>query len=275
MYKNQCLNLAKNVFEFTDLPTFLDISFINDVLLRDGSIAWFVDDVMGLLALPYVSVANLDVYGRPVKIQVIGQNGYSRILRRDEFVIMYDNLGRVPLMLDIIQYSERLALIKRTMDINIWQQRTPRHWKVPQEKELSLKRMLNQIDGMEETIVTYDDINLDDTTSVLNPAPYVSDKLDERFMQEWNEFLRLIGVANMSYVKRERNISDEVTAMQGGTIASRYSRYNARLQAIEEIKNKFNIEIGLRYYDNLPTNLKESEVIEDDDMESSVDTEVA
>ena len=114
MYLRQCLALAENVFEFVNLPKFIDTAYMNGVLLRQGSIAFFVDPVMGLLALPYETLGKLDVYNRPVGIKVFGVNGYTKILNKDEFVIMYDNNGRYPLWLDICQYAERLALDTRT-----------------------------------------------------------------------------------------------------------------------------------------------------------------
>lgn len=108
MYRRQLMTLAENVFEFDGLPEFIDTAYLNKNLLRKGSIAFFVDEVMGLLALPYFNLGSLDVYGRPNRIQVLSQNGYNRNLSRDEFVIMYDNNGRYPLWLDILQYAERL-----------------------------------------------------------------------------------------------------------------------------------------------------------------------
>ncbi len=114
MYKRQCLALAENVFEFVNMPKYIDTAYLNSCLLRRGSIAFFVDEVLGLLALPYVNLGKLDVYNRPVRIQAIGQNGYTKTLNQGEFVIMYDNNGRYPLYLDIVQYSERLALDTRT-----------------------------------------------------------------------------------------------------------------------------------------------------------------
>lgn len=113
MYRRQLLTLAENVFEFKNLPEFIDISYLNKQLLRKGCVAFFKDEVMGLLALPYTSIGMLDVYGRPTRIQVIAQNGYNRTLNKDEFVLMYDNNGRYPLWLDIKQYAERLALCTR------------------------------------------------------------------------------------------------------------------------------------------------------------------
>lgn len=286
MYKRQCLALAENVFEFPNMPEFIDTSYLNGVLLRQGSIAFFIDEAIGLLALPYSSMGTLDVYNRPRKIQVYGVNGYTKVLdNENDFVIMYDNNGRYPLWLDIVQYAERLALDSRTSDINIAQQKTPRFWKTKTEKAKSVRDLVNNVDGMCETVITYDNIDLDDTTLVLQPAPYVADKIQEHKDKLWNEFLRLIGVANLTVQKKERNISDEIKASQGGTIATRFNRFEPRKKAVDEINKKFsNITlldgrkalekpIEVKYYDGLPTTLdddikeenkEESEVKEDD-----------
>ena len=215
MYKRQCLTLAENVFEFKNLPNFIDVSFVNSVLVRHGSIAFFVDEIMGLLALPYINYGKLDVYNRPNQIQVYGQNGYNKVLNQDEFVIMYDNNGRYPIWLDILQYAERLALDTRTMDINIAQQKTPRFWKTKTGQEKSIRDMVNNVDGLENVVITYKEVDLDDTTLTLAPAPFVADKIDAHKDKIWNEFLRLIGIANMNFQKKERNIKDEVLASQG------------------------------------------------------------
>ena len=134
MYKRQMLALAQNVFEYEGLNPFIDVAFINAILVKNGSIAFFKDEVLGVIALPYTVIGSLDVYGRPLKIQVYGQNGYNRELNTDEFVIMYDNNGRYPIYLDIVQYATRIAQTVRTIDINICQQRTPRIFKTTEEK---------------------------------------------------------------------------------------------------------------------------------------------
>ena len=257
MYRRQLLTLAENVFEFINLPEFIDTAYLNKQLLRKGSVAFFKDEVMGLLALPYNNIGNLDVYGRPKTIQVIARNGYTRTLKQDEFVIMYDNNGRYPLWLDILQYTERLAMFTRVMDINIAQQKTSRFWKTKTENEKTIKDLVNNVDSFENTVITYKDIDLDDTTIVLQPAPYVSDKIDMQKDKTYNEFLRLIGIANLSYQKKERNISDEIQAMQGGTIASRYSRFEPRQKAIKMINEKFGTQIDVKYYDGVPSTEKE------------------
>lgn len=123
---------------------------------------------------------------------------------------------------------------------------------------------------------------LDDTQSVLSPAPFVADKIELHKEKIWNEFLRLIGVANMNFQKKERNIKDEVLASQGGTVASRFSRFEPRKKAIEEINKKFfglttldgtpvlEAPLEVKYYDGLPSSLDEfienSEEVENNDL---------
>ena len=254
MYFRQMLALAENVFEFEGLNKFIDVSYLNKSLLRKGSIAWFKDEVIGVIALPYRSLSTLDIYGRPKKIEVFSNsNGYHRILNKNEFVIMYDNNGRYPLYLDIAQMAERMALCVRTQDINIAQQKTPRVWKTNQDKVNSTKSLLNNIDANVESIVAHESEDLEDLECVLQPAPYVTDKIEQKIDKLWAEFFRLIGVANLQEQKRERVIQDEMIASQGGTIASRYSRYEPRANAIAKINKKFGSDISVKYYDGEPS----------------------
>ena len=262
MYRRQLMTLAENVFSYKNLPKFIDVAYMNKQLLRNGGIAFFKDELISdePIALPYTNIGKLDVYGRPTKIQVISRNGYSRTLKQDEFVIMYDNNGRYPLWMDILQYAERMAQCTRTIDINIAQQKTPRVWKTKQEKEKSIKDLINNVDGYENLVLTYQDIDLDDTQCIMSPAPYVADKIDLEKDKIYNEFLRLIGIANLSYQKKERNISDEIQAMQGGTIASRFSRFEPRKRAIDEINEKFGTNIEVEYYDGIPKSVEDFEM---------------
>lgn len=274
MYRRQCLTLAENVFEFKNLPNFIDTAYLNKILLREGAIVFFRDEVMGLVALPFNVLGTLDVYGRPNNLIAYSKNGYRRRLSKDEFVIMYDNNGRYPLILDILQYAERLALATRTIDINITQQRTPRFWKCKTENERTVRDIINNVDANPDTVLTYKDIDLDDIQIVLEPAPYVADKLNLDKEKIWNEFLRLIGIANTNFQKKERNIKDEVLASQGGTIASRFSRFEPRKKAVDEINKKFadilENPIEVNYYDGIPTSNETDDDVEGDDVEYDI-----
>ena len=81
---------------------------------------------------------------------------------------------------------------QRVMDINIQQQKTPRFWKTQTEKEKSVKDIVNNVDANENIVITYDNIDLNDTTLVLQPAPYIADKVDlnkDKISKETKEFL--------------------------------------------------------------------------------------
>ena len=76
LYLRKMLVLAENVFIFKNLPKGIDLAYMNKTLVRKGAIAFFYDEILDeVLALPFIVIGNKDLYDRPLKIQVIGQNG--------------------------------------------------------------------------------------------------------------------------------------------------------------------------------------------------------
>lgn len=264
MVFDDMIDLAENVYNFRKTPEYIDMGYVNQVLLINGSIAWFYDDVLkSVVALPYDVMGGWDIYGRPISIMARAKNGrFHKKLNQGEFIIMYDNTRRKSILPKIRQRAERISLSIRTQDINIVQQRTPRFWRTSKETEYTVKDMLNQVEGMVENVVAYDNINLDDLNVVGSPAPYIVDKLDLHLEKEWASFYRLIGITSIVEEKRERLITDEVSMGQGGTVASRYSRYTPRKEAIDKINKKWNLNIEIEYYDGVPTSQKEKEGVD-------------
>ena len=249
-YRDKMLMLALNVFQFKNINPFIDMSVVNTELLTTGSIAFFQDDVTKeLLALPYINVGALDFYGRPRAIMVRPFFGsYNRTLykERGEFVIMYDNEARLPLYPQIVEGAERMALIKRTIDINISNQMTNRWWKTTEEKERTLRNILEQVDSKVDTIITYDDLDLDETQQILNPAPFVADKLNEAKHEEWAEFLEVIGVTSLAVNKKERLITDEVES--NNHLINYYLNcfYKTRKKACDDINFKYGLDVEIK-----------------------------
>lgn len=272
-YQRRMCSMAENVLLIKNLPEIIDVGYVNEILLKRGSIVFFVDDVLGLLALPYTSISKRDIYNRPLVVQVKAKNGQTWQLSNEgaepEFVIMYDNQGHYPIFNEILQMSERLALCTRVQDVNVLNQKTARVWCTSEDKVASLKYMLNEVDGNESVVLSLDNDFLKDTNAILQPAPYVTDKIQEQKEKIWGEFLTLIGISNTtSFQKKERNITDEVKYSQGGTIVNRYSRFESRKKAIDMI-NKYFIDkhnsldgvdkiknLEVEFYDGLPTTLE-------------------
>ena len=274
--RRKMITLASNVLLFKDLeekaPN-IDQSYINKKLVYNGSIAWFMDDVLGLLALPYQTIGRPDLYGRPETIMVQGANGYHRTLSvsKGEAVIMYDNEGKYPLILDIVQDAERIALCKRVQDTNIAQQKTARVWLTSKDKEQTVKDLLNKVDGNVENVIAYDTLDINSVQGVLNPAPYITNDIDEHLEKLWEEFYSHIGISSVVINKKERLIKDEMRASQGGTIASRYVRFNSRKIALAKIKQKWGIDIELEFYDGIPTTIEDFNNYVDEEEEVIID----
>ena len=85
MYRRQMTTLAENVFEFVNMPEYIDIAYINRTLVFNGAIAFFYDDIWkSVIALPFDVVGNLDIYNRPLRIMARSANGrYYRKLSND------------------------------------------------------------------------------------------------------------------------------------------------------------------------------------------------
>lgn len=269
LYYNNLKMLAENVFIFEGFPDYIKLDRINRILVNSGKIAFCVDDVTGrLCALPVKSVNCLDIEDEPMAITA-GNNKYTRKLynvpgKEKQFVLMYDNTNKISLIPLINHYTMRLALANRIQDINIFHQKTPRIFKTTPSQELSLKSMLNNIDNMDETIITYKDIEINETNGVLLPVPYVADKIGEYKREIYNEFLSTIGVNSLTINKKERQIVDEVRAQQGGTTAFRYSRFAPRQEALKELEIAFptifqNSSLSVKYYDGVPTTEEEQD----------------
>ena len=89
--------------------------------------------------------------------------------------------------------------------------------------------------------------NPDDLTVLRTDAPFNAPGLYDLKVKIMNEYLTYLGISNINVQKKERMISDEVMRNMGGTIASRYSRLNARRQACEQINRMFGLNIDCQF----------------------------
>lgn len=268
MYRRQMFSITQNRIIYKGLNTNIYMPYVNKCLFNYGVVASFIDEVMGHLILPFQNVGNLDAYGRPTRIQCYGLNGYrSRILNREEYVLLYDTTMEYPLVYDVSIYAERMALDTRTMDINIGQQKTPRFITTSNENKMTVQNIVNNIDSFENEVIAFDNNYIENFNSILAPAPFVSDKIMEHRKEIWTEFLRFIGIANLSVQKKARLISDEVQLTQGGTLVGRQASSYPRDIWKKELLDKFGIEVDWMYYDGLKTDITEKE--EDDNYDLS------
>lgn len=246
-YYNRLVELSVSMFEWIDIPDTIDPRFLELALFGDGMAVFFKDEDIGYLALRTMIGGQLDVYNIPRYRTAYASNGYNKQLNPDDSVIIFNNALRTNSRLDVEMFARRLYNLDRAIDVNANAQKTPILIKCGETQRLTMKNLYKNYDGNEPVIFADDDLNTDGVTVLRTDAPYVADKLFMLKTQLWNEALTYLGISNINVQKKERMISDEVMRNQGGTIASRYSRLNARKQACEEINRMFGLNIDCRY----------------------------
>ncbi len=247
-YFNRLTELAVSMFEWKNLPPTVDSRYIELHLFQNGCMLYFNDEVIGNLCLDCLPNGSFDVYGNPVDRRAYSSyNNYQKNLTEDNSVIIWNNYLRSNSITDIQMFSKRLYLLDSIIDINANAQKTPVLVQGTEKQRLTLLNLYKEFDGNSPFIFGDKNLDLNSLKSLNTGAPYVADKIYQLKTQIWNEALTYLGISNISIQKKERLITDEVTRNQGGTIASRYSRLQARREAVDKINAMFGTDIMVNY----------------------------
>lgn len=243
-YAYRLMELSISMFEWKNLPEGIDERFLEMVLFTDGQAVFFRDDELGdYLALQCLINGKLNVYRIPINRRAFAVNGYQKQLTDKDSVIIFNNMLHTNSWLDVKMFAKRLYNLDRIIDVNANAQKTPILIKGNEQQRLTLMNLYKEYDGNAPVIFADKSLDMNALQVLSTQAPYVADKIYQLKTQIWNEALTYLGISNISFQKRERMVSDEVTRSQGGTVASRYSRLNARRQACEQINKMFGLNI--------------------------------
>lgn len=258
-YLDRLTELSISMFDWQNVPDSIDARFLETTLFLNGSAVFFKDEdlreenVEGeedgtLLALPVAMNGNFDLYNIPTRRTAYATNGYNRNLTNMDSVIVYNNMIRTNSVQTCTVYARRLWNLDRAIDVNANAQKTSVLIRCNDSERLTLVNAYQKWEGNEPVIYGTKDFDPNSLSVLRTDAPYVARDLYELKTQIWNEALTYLGISNMNFQKRERLVTDEVVRNQGGTIASRYSRLEARRQACKKINKMFgtNIEVYFR-----------------------------
>ena len=259
MYLERLTELAISMFEWKNLPDSCDERFLELTLFTNGYAVFFKDedlsntglsdsDTGSYLALPVATNGRWNVYNIPTKRRAYASNGYNKNLDVNNSVVIYNNLLHTNSINISRTYARRLYNLDRIVDVNANAQKTPVLILANEQQRLTMLQVYQKWDGNEPAIFGDRDLDMKLIQALRTDAPYVADKIQALKTELWNEALTYLGISNISFQKKERMISDEVLRNQGGTIASRYSRLNARRKAADQINKMFglNIEVDFR-----------------------------
>lgn len=250
--------LAMSMFEWKNVPPEIDIKFIENELINNGKVAFFYDDILKkYIVSKFAEEGRLDLYDNPQKIHVYcDNNGYSRNLNKDEFVIIYNNALKNAELGDLLIESQRIQKCETAIDINIESQKMPILIKCAENQRMTLKNLIEQHEAGVTVILANDKLELDDQLQILNlKSEYIADRIQTLKSQLWNESLTKMGIENVDNIKKERMITDEVNQNNGKTIASRFSKLNERRNACKKINEKFGLNIQCEFREYQGENL--------------------
>ena len=247
-YFTRLMELAISTFEWENLPDTCDERYMELSLFNEGSAVFFKDEELGYLALKCLNNGFLNVYNVPTNRRAFAVNGYQKQLTENDSVIIWNNRLREPSWPLVQYYAKRLWEYDRIIDVNIRAQKTPVVIQGSEQQRLTLENLYKEYDGNAPIIMADKSLDLGNVLKVAKTdAPYVADKIYTLKTQLWNEALTALGISNVSFQKKERLISDEVTRSMGGTIASRWSRLEARQKAADEINKMFGLDIEVKF----------------------------
>lgn len=264
-YYNRLTELSISMFEWQNLPDTVDPRFLELTLFSDGQAVFFYDEDIGYLALQNILGGKLNVYRVPIERRAYAVNGYQKVLSDKDSVIIYNNYLHSNSRLDVEMFARRLYNLDRAIDVNANAQKTPVLIQCDETQRLTMVNLYKKFDGNEPVVFGDKNLNPNNVKVLKTDAPYVADKLYQLKTQIWNEALTYLGISNINITKKERLITDEVTRNQGGTIASRYSRLEARREACRAINKMFGLDIWCDYREDYQA-LSETVVEQGDDV---------
>lgn len=260
-YYNRLMELSIAMFDWKNLPDTVDPRYLELKLFLEGQAVFYKDEVLGYLALGNGGASDINQYGIPNRRRAISQNGRFNVpLDETNSVLIYNNLIRTNSVLDVRMFARRLYEFDRTIDVNVRAQKTPVLIRAKESQRLTLQNVYMKYDGNQPVIYATDNFDPEAIGVLKTEAPFVADKIYQLKTQYWNEALTYLGISNINITKKERLITDEVTRNQGGTVASRYSRLEARRQACDEINKMFGLNIEVDYREDLQI---EEDVLDD------------
>ena len=177
-------------------------------------------------------------------------------------VIIRNNDEMIPTSFPVQLFAYRLAEISRTIDINVNAQKTPVLVVTSEKQKLTLKNIYSQWNGFEPVIYGDKSLEAPELLRVLKTdAPIVFPELQNQKQKIWNECLTFLGINNANTEKRERLITDEVTANNNHIDLSADVLLKSRQKAAEQINKLFglNISVELREDINPEETQKEKE----------------
>ena len=260
MYMLKLAEAAQNRFIWTGLPEPIDERYVEKILFTDGMVAFFRDApeyaepgdptvIEGTFhAQPAARGGRINMYDNPTEYTVTGNGVLRRRLPSTAVVPIWCNNMRIPDSVYISGIVERIARVDDIITAALETQRHPFIVAVGEDERLTMQNVIRQTRAGEPVIWGTKALApnaLMEQISVLNlnvPSQQVLDLFTAK-ARLWNEAMTLMGVENANTDKKERMISNEVSANDGQVQMFRQAALAERQRACERINARWGLNI--------------------------------
>lgn len=249
-------NLFLSSITYEGLPDEIQPFWVEEQLFYNPVVAFIYDDLVDMYAAMKVNLQGMpDIYGIPELRQVWAINGYLEYYGKENSVLMWNSLAPFSYAKIARMYAKKLANIWRTIDVNIFAQRTPVVISAPDDMRLTYDNIGASYEANVPVIKTRDTVNLGLIKALKIDAPYVADKLQQQFKIILSQFLTDCGYESNPVEKRERLINGEVDGNNGETEGMRNSRLAPRIRAINACNELWGWNASVKFNSILPTSI--------------------
>lgn len=265
MYYNQLVEYSLNMLEWTGLPKEIDVRFMEMVLQYVGFGVFYKDKLNDKYYFTQVAMTgHLDRYMNPTRYNAFGVDMKNVELNPENSVICYNNKIRIPSVLKLMQYSERLTDIQRTIDIALYREKVPYFIECNEKDSYSIKQCFQKISNNEPMILSKKSLNSVPLNVVNTSTGYNIDKLRDEFNQVWNQAMMMIGINNSNQDKKERLVTDEVNANNEQIEQSKYSLLNERREFCKKINDMYGLNVWVKFRNNQDQTTSQHETYNDE-----------
>ena len=258
-YLNRFEKVARNVFEWVNLPTSMNADYLEKCLYYYGQAVFIKDKNYGFINLKASDSGDINIYDLPTKLHCYSNNYQTnrklyisneglteeqRIAKENQECILVRNTwDRIPTYGTMNLFAMRLYEAERTSDTNLKAQKTPILLIVDEKQRLLLENLYSQFDG-NKPFIFGDKLQLDKglIQAIKTDAPFLLDKLQDYKKEIWNEALTFLGINNIMVDKKERLITDEANSNNELINLNLQSFLAPRKLACEQFNEKFGLK---------------------------------
>jgi hypothetical protein len=266
MYIRLLTDLCASRFKWSNVPEEIDLRFLELTLFYQAlSVFYFDGRYDKYMSLRANMNGHLDYQNNPTGYNVIGNNftsvSVSAIKDTESFdkqdisqiigkgIPIWANKQRTPDIDIVLIYAKKLANFDRTVEINSMNARMPKVVVSNENMTLTMSNLSRQIEEGQNNLKVRGNINLEDIKALdLGIDSLAILNIDIVRDRQWNKCMTLLGIQASNQDKKERLVSDEVTANGDQTSMMQYVNLNERRAAVKKINDYYGLNIIVEYY---------------------------